>query len=238
MGQVVEKKYGQLKVRVVGSPKPKRWIVLCHGYGAPGTDLVPLADELMRTNPRLRKDTLFMFPEAPLTLNMGMPGMDSRAWWHIDIGRFERAIQSGDLRSLTNNEPPGLAKARGLLQETLHEAATDLGLPMKELILGGFSQGAMLTTDLALRMEEGPKRLCILSGTLINAKGWEALAKKKKPMDVFQSHGKDDPILPFQVSIWLRDMLVEKKHDVYFSEFKGGHGIPASVLKEMGAFIP
>ena len=238
MDEVKVKTFGQLKVRMTGSPTPKRWIVLCHGYGAPGTDLVPLAKELVRMKPELKSDTIFLFPEAPITLDMGLPWMESRAWWHIDIGRFERAIRSGDLRSLTEAEPDGLPHARGLLQECLHEASTELGLPMKELILGGFSQGSMLTADLALRMDEGPKALCILSGTLLNAKKWESLATAKAPMKIFQSHGREDPILPFQVSIWLRDMLLEKKHEVRFSAFDGGHGIPASVLREMGAFLP
>ena len=71
MEEVIEKKFGQLKVRMTGSSTPKRWIVLCHGYGAPGTDLVPLAKELIRMKPDLKADTVFLFPEAPITLDMG-----------------------------------------------------------------------------------------------------------------------------------------------------------------------
>ena len=237
MTQTTERSFGQLKVRMVGSPKATRGILLCHGYGAPGTDLVPLAQALMRVNPSLEKDSVFLFPEAPIKLDMGMPWMESRAWWHIDIGRFERAIRTGNLRGLTLQEPDGLAHARGLVQEVIHEATSTLGLDEKQWVIGGFSQGAMLTTDLVLRMKHSPRGLCILSGTLLNATIWEKLIAARPPLNIFQSHGKDDPILPHQVAIWLRDLLIQNKHQVRFSSFEGGHGIPASVLREMGTFL-
>lgn len=228
---------GQLKATLVGSSSPKRGILLCHGYGAPGTDLVPLANAFMQANPRLRDTACFVFPEAPLKLDMGMPWMDSRAWWHIDVGRFERAMRTGNVRALTRDTPGGLDAARGLLEEALHEASHKLGIPLSQWVLGGFSQGAMLTTDLALRMQEGPSALCALSGTLVHESIWKKLAASRSALPIFQSHGVADPILPFQVSEWLRDMLEEAGHTVDFHSFQGGHEIPMSVLRAMGKFL-
>ena len=164
--------------------------------------------------------------------------MEARAWWNIDVGRYERALRSGDLRSLTGDEPDGLPHARALLEETLDSALSTYGLTKKDLVLGGFSQGAMLATDLTLRMEEGPKALCVLSGTLLNEEHWAVLARQRGPLPVFQSHGNQDPILPFQTAVWLHELLTKEGHSVRFSPFEGAHGIPMEVLQDLGEFLP
>jgi len=54
---------------------------------------------------------------------------------------------------------------------------------------------------------------------------------------VFQSHGRGDPLLPFERAVELRDLLREAGLQVRFEEFGGGHEIPQSVLDALGAFI-
>src|SRR4051812_21076675 len=65
-------------------------VVLMHGYGAPGDDLVSLGDSLDAA-----PGTTFLFPEAPSMLVdpelVNLMG-DARAWWPIDVGRFQRAL--------------------------------------------------------------------------------------------------------------------------------------------------
>ena len=62
---------GNLECRVLdvegGSP-PELAVVLCHGYGAPGDDLVGLASEVLRLHPELMGRVRFYFPAAPLIL--------------------------------------------------------------------------------------------------------------------------------------------------------------------------
>src|SRR5258706_5087730 len=73
-------------------PAPSLAVVLCHGYGAPGTDLVPLGDELARFvkqgggDAASRADSLrFYFPAAP-DHAQGVPF--GRAWWQLDMQRL------------------------------------------------------------------------------------------------------------------------------------------------------
>src|SRR3954447_22945350 len=63
-------------------------VVLMHGYGAPGDDLVSMASAV-----EAPAGTTFVFPEAPLALSDPMMAFlgDARAWWPVDIGRYERA---------------------------------------------------------------------------------------------------------------------------------------------------
>jgi phospholipase/carboxylesterase len=101
-------------------------------------------------------------------LSLAGPGfMDSRAWWLIDLEHIAAASQSPEgRRALAQEIPEGLDTARRQLRATVEGVATRTELPIGRIVLGGFSQGSMLATDLALRLEEAPAGLLIFSGTL------------------------------------------------------------------------
>ncbi len=205
-------------------------VILLHGFGAPGDDLVPLWRVL-----DVPRETRFLFPAAPLA----MPGyVGGRAWWMIDFERLER-LMSGH-PSISDEEaareiPEGLAEARALVSALVDEAAAKLGA--SKLVLGGFSQGAMLACDVTLRREAPPAALVMLSGTLIAAHEWSALAPRRRGLPVFQSHGLKDPLLPFAAAERLRDLLEGAGLPVEFVPFHGGHEIPGGVLDRLGAFL-
>lgn len=238
--QSVSTSHGGLTCQIVEESdtdaEPDLLVVLCHGFGAPGTDLVPLASELALVGPRLRGRVRYAFPQAPLSLaEIGLP--DGRAWWHLDVAAINSAIESGELRDLRGNYPDGVPEAREMLTTAVLELAEEAGLPLERVILGGFSQGAMLSTDVALRLPECPAGLCVLSGTLVAESEWRELASHRGSMPVFQSHGRFDPILPFQGAVWLRDALVESGLSVEFHEFDGVHTIPYEALQRMVALM-
>ena len=215
---------------------PRLIVVLCHGFGAPGTDLVPVGPELIQLNPTLAQTVRFVFPAAPLSLDhLGMFG--GRAWWHVDVARLTAAIERGELRDLRNDLPDELPQARQMLTSLVEELSRDSGLPTSRIVLGGFSQGAMLGTDVALRLPETPAALCIWSGTLLCEAEWRELAKQRENLRVLQSHGRQDPLLPFQAAIWLRDMFTESGAEVDFVAFDGMHTIPPEALHRFAALI-
>jgi phospholipase/carboxylesterase len=212
-----------------GGGKGTPAVVLLHGFGAPGTDLVPLWRVL-----DVPRETRFVFPAAPLETHM-MPGADSRAWWNIDMVRLQSAMERGELRDLSAEEPEGLAEARQTMDAFLRALAEELA-PNK-LVLGGFSQGAMLSVDVALRTEHRPAALVILSGTLLAEKIWVSRMKALAGLPVFQSHGADDPLLPYALAERLKEELTAAGARVTFEAFRGGHEIPPSVLDGVGTFL-
>jgi phospholipase/carboxylesterase len=215
---------------------PSFIVVLCHGFGAPGTDLVPLAPELLQINPALAERVQFVFPAAPLSLDeFGMYG--GRAWWMIDIERFQAAIERGDARILRNDLPAGLVEARQLLTSVVEELQAQTMLPLSRFLLGGFSQGSMLATDVTLRLPESTAGLCVLSGTLLCEEQWRPLAARRAGLPVLQSHGTQDPILPFIAAEWLRDMLMESGLPVEFIPFRGMHTIPLEALERLAEML-
>src|SRR5262249_48023715 len=130
-------------------------IVLLHGFGAPADDLVPLGQVLdVRAQ--------FSFPAAPIDL--GPQAFGGRAWWMLDPD-----VCAHPERDRSNEIPDGLAAARADVIERI-------GTVGGPLVLGGFSQGAMLACDVALHTERPLCGLVLLSATLIAAPEWRKLA--------------------------------------------------------------
>lgn len=225
--RTVTTRIADLDCRVVDTEDgnaPELAVILCHGYGAPGDDLVPIAQETMRAHPELAGRVRFVFPEAPQRLDhIGIPG--GRAWWEIDVERLQRAILQREFDWLRQRRPEGLDRAWPLVDGVFEELTRSTGLRPDQVILGGFSQGAMLTTDLTLRREDPPAALVALSGTLLDEPNWRRRAPARRGLPVLQTHGRQDPMLPFQAAEWLRDLLVEAGLDVDFRPFDGPHTV-------------
>lgn len=218
-----------------GTP-PRVIVIFCHGFGAPGTDLVPFAAELLEFDERLAQSARFLFPAAPLSLDLsGIPG--GRAWWQLDMMKLNAAMISGEFRDLRNEYPQGLTEAREKLTALMTEVHQETGLPMSRWVLGGFSQGAMLALDTALRLPDSPGAVCLFSGTLLCEEQWRELAARRGPLRVVLSHGRYDQILPFQAAVWVRDLLTEAGMDVEFLPFNGPHTIPPEALVRAAALI-
>lgn len=208
-------------------------VVLCHGYGAPQTDLVPLAGELSHAIPELGHKVRWIFPGAPLSLaEFGMPG--GAAWWPIDM---EQLVGQRNWDRYTEEVPDGLPKARRMLLSMLEDLHARTKVPISRTLLGGFSQGAMLATDLALRLEEAPLGLCVLSGTLLSRAAWTERAHRRAGLHVFQSHGRRDPLLPFEIAERLQHLFEEGGMKVSFHPFNGEHTIPLPVLEALAGWL-
>lgn len=234
---MMSERLGELDAVIVPSrsSETRHVVVLLHGFGAPGYDLVGLGAELQS-----KDDTAFVFPAAPHTFSelYGAPPMvDARAWWKLDLERIEQARRTGGVRDLSRERPEGLDEARRAVVSLLDALAVKH--PSADVTIGGFSQGAMLACDVALREERTFSKLVLLSGTLLSEDEWTALfprlATRKTP--VFQSHGTLDDILPFSLAEKLRDGLTGAGVDVTFERFEEGHGIPEEVMEALAAWL-
>lgn len=225
---------GELTCRAVGGDDGRGGgdgplVVLLHGFGAPGDDLVPLADFI-----DVPPGTRFLFPEAPLA----MPSLwGGRAWWMLDLEALEASIASGEPRDLSGGKPDGMAEAHAQVVAMLEAAWTALGATPERTVLGGFSQGSMLSADVAFATDWPLAGLVLLSSTLVDAGTWAARAPARAGLPVFQSHGSADPLLPFGAAERLRDLLTDAGLRVDWHRFSGGHEIPPAVLAALGAFL-
>ena len=227
MNESLEPRYarlGDLDAIEVLSKNPEALTVVClHGYGADMRDLAPLAAEIPVERP-----VRWIFPDGPEELEWG-----GRAWFPIDVAAFEEAQRTGKPRDLSGGEPGGMSESRLALQAFIEA----LGVPWDRLVLMGFSQGAMMAVDLALRAPQAPAGVAILSGTFVDRKSVEALAPKRAGLAFFQSHGSVDPILGFREALKLEAALKASGWKGELRRFEGGHGIPPELLPELGAWL-
>lgn len=217
-----------LTTHIVGPSDAAATCVLLHGFGAPGDDLLELAtvfDAPVR----------FVVPAAPLELG-GLYG-DSRAWWLIDLIRLEDERRRGVARDRLDEVPDGLPEVRGQMMTFIEELSARFSIAADQLVLGGFSQGAMLALDVALHRETPPAGLLLMSGTLIADSVWQARMASLAHVPVMMSHGRQDGLLPFGAAELLRDRLKAAGAEVDWVPFMGAHEIPPVVLEHASTLL-
>ena len=213
---------------------PSLLTLFCHGYGASSEDLVPFVSELVEREPRL-STVRFSFPAGPLSLG-SLPWGDSRAWWPLVWAEFEAANARG-WDAIRHALPAGLPPARRQLQGCVEALLQGSGLGPDRVVLGGFSQGAMLATDLTLHWEDRPAALVVLSGLLLDETRWRKLAPRRAGLPVVQSHGREDPVLPFHEGEALRELLVQAGLEVEWVPFNGPHTVHPDALDRVAALL-
>ncbi|MFA5137892.1 MAG: hypothetical protein WC728_01575 [Elusimicrobiota bacterium] len=197
--------------------------VLClHGYGADGADLASLATQVDLAGP-----AQWIFPDAPVELDGG------RAWFPIPEDQFALLQLQGRPLDLSGSRPAGLDEARTCVEGVI----AALGVPMGRLVLGGFSQGAMVALETALRCAEPPAALFLLSCGLCDEQGLRARAPGRAGLRVLQSHGSSDPLLSFDAAKRLSGILTGAGLECEFMGFDGGHAIGPGALERLGSLV-
>lgn len=215
----------------VETERPVAAAIFLHGFGAPGTDLVPLAGELVACGGPALNRMRFIFPEAPLELDADF---DGRCWWPINMERMMGALAAGKLAELADFTPEELPESRAMIRGVIDWCRSQDGISAERILLGGFSQGAMLAADVALSLGGEIGGLCLWSGMMINQHQWRRWAATAKKLRGVQSHGALDPVLPFACGDQLRGMLAENGHAVEFIRFQGYHQIPQAAIDAAG----
>ncbi len=198
-------------------------IVLLHGYGSSPEDIVSVAD---RSD--VPEGARFAFPRAPEPMRapQGSPG-SGFMWWPFTT----------DLHDLTTTHLPELPAARRDVLAFLDAEQERLGIGSEQIVLGGFSQGAILALDVALHDDRPLAGLILLSGTIVEEAELVPHIPSRRGLRVFLAHGTADAVLPYAHASHLVDLLRAGGLDVQVRTFDGGHTVPPIVSADMAAFI-
>jgi phospholipase/carboxylesterase len=190
-------------------------VVLLHGYGANGDDLIVLGEEWRRVLP----DAAFVAPNAPASIP-GFPG--GLQWFALtmrDPGEYWR----------------GVVAARPSLDHFLDAELGRYGLPPGRLVLVGFSQGTMMALHAGLRRSTPPAAIVGYSGLLA---GPEHLGETSVRPPVALIHGEMDDLIPVEALHLAREALAKIGCTVEWHVRPGvGHGIDSGGQRLGGRFI-
>eukprot|EP00041_Stephanoeca_diplocostata_P005864 m.69716 g.69716 ORF g.69716 m.69716 type:complete len:300 (-) comp16044_c0_seq3:252-1151(-) len=226
---------GDFNCKILGTKgKPDGVVVILHGYGATSADFAPVCPILEKSiqNKSLR----FVLPQA-LRLR-GIP-----AWWDIDVQEWISLNMSPDqskIATLLRKPHQGLEKCRQQMSEMLDCICNAEGIRHNQIVICGFSQGAMtaIDTSLWLPAEKRVAGIVSISGAPIVVDQWAQNAQKHPKLPVLATHGRTDMVLPFQVSGWLVDLLKTNGLEVETFFHEQGHTLgPQPVIKLMIDFI-
>ena len=159
--------------RPASKATPKQLVVLCHGLGADGHDLIDLAPTWSHALP----DALFVSVDAPFPHESGF----GRQWWSVE-DRSAAVMEAG------------VRRAAGFLDAFIDAELARLGLPAEAYTLMGFSQGAMTVLFTGLRRSAAPRAILAFSGALVAPESLTAELANRAP--VLLVHGEADDVVP------------------------------------------
>ena len=170
--------------------KPKKIIILCHGYGGDGKDISVLGINWQRFIP----DAIFLCPNAP---EICVDNPTGYQWFDLRSSKEEIVLE----KSL---------EAEKKLNKFIDKALDNFNLNPKNLAIAGFSQGCMISIQTALKKKEEISCVIGYSGKIINQ---NHLSKNinSKPK-ILLVHGSDDTIVPPIHLLEAKEYL--KKHSI------------------------
>lgn len=195
--------------------EPAGALVLLHGRGTSERDLFPLLDAL---DPEAR--LVGVTPRAPFTMPPG------GAHWY------------GPVLRVGYPNPETFHQSRELLASWLDGLPEELGFPEGRLVLGGFSQGAVMSYALGLGPgRPAPAGLMALSGFMPRVDGFELDLEGREGFPVALGHGGHDPIIGVEWGHEARDRLQAAGADVLWRESPMPHSVDPAFVGELRAWL-
>lgn len=205
-------------------------VIICHGFGANEEDLAKIGEQLLNDSPKLKtKKVRFIFPRAPVEVASGQ-----YAWWPLNFQMLMyKGLQFGIDKVFEGPPPDGADAALQHIIKLVQETKKQTNLPTSRIILGGFSQGSWLMTDVMFSLEESIGALVVYSGALFRREKWAKIANKRRGTKVIQTHGKMDSMLPFMCGDLLKKFFEKQGMDLDFTAFSGDHTIPEAGIQKL-----
>jgi phospholipase/carboxylesterase len=190
-------------------------VILLHGYGSNGADLISLAPMLQKVMP----DAAFVAPNAPVRCP-GMP--DGYQWWPIQSFSLSERLA-------------GAVAAAPVLDAFISAELSRHRLSEERLLLVGFSQGTMIALHVGLRRQNQIAGIIGFSGMLVAPDLLDNDVRTKPP--ILLIHGDADQVVPFRSLAEARKAL--EAHDFSVEEHVShglGHNVDAAGLGVAVAF--
>jgi phospholipase/carboxylesterase len=196
--------------------RPRKLVILAHGYGSNGADLIGLAPYWSR----MLSDAAFVAPNAPEPV----PGFPGGHQW-FPITRLDpRELAAGAVRAAVS------------LDRFIDAELARHELPASACALVGFSQGTMMSLHVGLRRAEPLAAIVGYSGALVGAETLPGEIRSRPP--ILLAHGNADDMVPIEALFGALGGLAAAQTPARFLISPGlGHSIAEEGLAEGGVFL-
>ncbi len=208
----------------------RQLVVILHGYGANGEDLIGLVPYLQRFLP----EAAFAAPNAPEPV----PGAPFGFQWFSLAGYDPEMHRRNPAEAANFYRQMGLAAVRpaGMIDRFLDRELERWQVPPERLALLGFSQGTMMALHVGLRRATAPAGILGYSGALLGGEQSRAEVCAKPP--VLLVHGDADPVVPIAAMFGAVEGLNLAEVPVQWHVCPGlGHSIDPSGIEIGGRFL-
>ena len=193
-------------------------IILLHGFGAHMGDLASLAPAIDATG------YVYIFPNAPIPFDIG-PGATGFGWTYPR--RMPQELRrADDVDSVVD-------MLTTLVDEVTEHYATEPG----QIILGGFSQGGMMTYRYGLPNPDKFRGLVALSAVAPDADTMIARLPEERAQPIFVAHGTGDMVIEVQMARDTREFLKAEGYSPLYKEYDMAHEINQQTLTDLAAWI-
>ena len=195
---------------------PKSIVILLHGYGSNGQDLIGLAPYWAKDLP----DTVFVSPDAPYSgeMGFGFQWFSLHSWAPIAL-------------------LAGAEQSTGILDKFIDEQMAEYNLPASKVALVGFSQGTMMSLYVGPRRKEKLAGIVGYSGGLLGGEQMIGQAGFSKP-PVYLVHGEMDSVVPVGAFFHAKETLRQAGFEVSGHTTPGmAHTIDEQGIHEAGEFL-
>ncbi|MFN2613150.1 MAG: alpha/beta hydrolase [Solirubrobacterales bacterium] len=190
-------------------------LVLMHGRATDQHDLAPLLD-IFDPDQRL----LGLAPGGPFT---DMPP-GGRHWYAVERVGYPEAQT--------------FSRGYGALTDFLDSTLQHRGISWSEVVVGGFSQGAVMSYAVGLgTARPKPAGILAMSGFVPTTDAWVPELESRKGLPVWISHGELDPVISVDLGRRARDLLSRAGLDVTYHETRMAHTIDPRLMPEIQAWI-
>lgn len=202
----------------------KYTVIWLHGLGADGHDFENIVPELHLIDSSSIK---FIFPHAPIQKITVNQGAEMRAWYDI--------LKMNDLNREVDVK--GIEKSASSITKLIQKEI-DNGIPSKNILLVGFSQGGVLALHTGLRFNQPLAGIVALSAylpTLDSLKTQRAEANNHTP--IFMSHGIIDSVVAIETGKAAFDGLKTLGYSVQWHDYLMEHSLCVEEIEHIATFV-
>jgi Predicted esterase len=198
-------------------------VIWLHGLGADGHDFEGLVPQLHLT---AKANSHFIFPNAPIQPVTINGGMSMRAWYDILEMSLERKV-----------DIEGIYQSTGLI-EALIQQEIDRGIPSKNILLAGFSQGGVIALHTGLSYRHQLAGIIALSAylpTIDQLKTERSTANNGTP--IFMGHGIIDPVVAVESGKAAFDALKSMDYNIEWHDYLMEHSLCTEEIEHISVFM-